>query len=207
MKNQKPKSANKTVYIDYWLTWFGKPNNDGVAATQLPSGRWVCEIELPLINQTVKSVAKSPENAMESASSKAIPLVDKYLSEHPETEFISKSIIHHYEFYTDEYGFTGFRRNPEYRKKESDHLLKAQLECAKAIEKAVSKIKRINGTDKNLFVQAIDKSFFDKDDTIEDIQRKIRYKLLGETSDRFISWQATSIVGNCVVAVGYIMED
>ncbi len=207
MKDQKPKSANKTVYIDHWLNWFGEPNNDGVTATKLPDGRWACEIELPLINQTIKSVARSPENAMENVSSKAIPLVDKYLLDHPETKFISRSVIHHYEFFTDERGFTGFRRNPEYRRKTADELLKMQLECAKAIEKAVSKIKKVIGTDKNLFVQVIDKSYFEKDDTIEDIQRKISCKLLGETSDHFIMWETTSIVGNCVVAIGYITED
>ena len=151
MKNQKSKSANKTVYIDHWLTWFGESNNDGVTATQLPDGRWMCEIELPLINKTVKSVARSPENATENASSKAIPLVDEYLSDHPETEFISKSIIHHYEFYTNEHGFIGFRRNPEYRRKTADSILKMQLECANAMKKAVKKIERINGTGKNLF--------------------------------------------------------
>lgn len=82
-----------------------------------------------------------------------------------------------------------------------------QLECAKAMEKAVNRIKRVNGTDKNLFVQVIDKSHFEDCDTLEDIQRKIRHKLMGDTSDWYIDWLTTSIVDNCVIAVGYIMED
>jgi len=207
MKKQKAKSANKTVYIDHWLTWYGEPRNDGVTATQLSDGRWVCEIKLPLINQTIKSVAKTAANAMENASNKAIPLVEQYLLEHPDIKFISKSLIHHYEFYTDEDGITNFRRNPEYSKKNSNDLLKMQLECSKAMAKAVNRIKRVNGTNKNLFVQVIDKSFFGEDDTIEDIQRKINRKLFGDSSDWFICWQATSIIDNCVIAVGHIMED
>ena len=152
MEKQKTKSANKTVYIDHWLTWYGEPNNDGVTATQLPDGRWECELKLPLINQTVKSVAKTAANAMENASNKAIPFVEKYLSKHPEINFISRSLIHHYEFYVDESGTTNFKRNAEYSKKISDDMLKMQLECTKAMEKAVKRIQRINGNSKNLFV-------------------------------------------------------
>ena len=207
MEKQKTKSANKTVYIDHWLTWYGEPNNDGVTATQLPDGRWECELKLPLINQTVKSVAKTAANAMENASNKAIPFVEKYLSVHPEINFISRSLIHHYEFYVDESGTTNFKRNAEYSKKISDDMLKMQLECTKAMEKAVKRIQRINGNSKNLFVQVIDKSFFEEDDTIEDIQRKINRKLFGDSCDWFICWQTTSIIDNCVVAVGHIMED
>ena len=207
MKYQKAKSANKTVYIDHWFSYYGEPHNDGVIAAQLPDGKWVCELKLPLINKTVKSVATSAANAMENASSKAIPLVDKYLSEHPGVEFIDKFRIHHYEFYTDENGQTGFHRNPEYRRKTGEQLLKIQLDCSKAVEKAVSRIKRINGSTKDLFIHVIDKSYFEDDGTIEDIQRKIRYKFLGETSDRFISWISTTIAEDCVIAIGKIMED
>ena len=201
------QTANKTVYIDHWFTWYGEPNNDGVIATQLPNGKWVCELKLPLINQTVKSVASTAANAMENSSSKAIPLVEKYLSEHPDVTFISKSQIRHYEFYTDEHGFTGFRVNPEYRKKVGNGMLKKQLEAAKVLKRAVARIAKINGTDKNLFVQVVDKSLFDESDTTEEIQRKIRNKLLCETSDWHIVWQVTSVVGNCVIASGLIMED
>ena len=201
------QTANKTVYIDHWFTWYGEPNNEGVIATQLPNGKWVCELKLPLINQTVKSVASTAANAMENASSKAIPLVEKYLSKHPNTTFVSKSQIRHYEFYTDEYGFTGFRVNPEYRKKIGNDMLKKQLEAAKVLERAVARIAKINGTDKNLFVQVADKSLFDESDTTEDIQRKIRNKLLGNTSDWHIAWQVTSVVDNCVIASGLIIED
>ena len=75
------------------------------------------------------------------------------------------------------------------------------------MEKAILRIKKVNGSVKNLFVQAIDKSFFKENDSIEDMQRKIRNKMLGDSSDWYISWISTSIVENCVVAVGYIWED
>lgn len=207
MKNQKAKSANKAVYVDHWFLKFGELYNGGVAANQLPNGMWVCELNLPLIDKTVKAISKSAANAMANASEKATKIIKQYLNEHPDVKFLPVRHFHHYEFCTSESGFTGFQLNSEYRKKIVDDMLKRQLESTKAIEKAVAKIAKINGTDKDLFVQVIDKSYFNKDDTIEDIQRKIRRKMLGDTSDWYISWQVTSIQGNCVIAAGYIMED
>lgn len=207
MKNQKAKSANKAVYVDHWFLMFGEPNNDGVTANQLSNGMWVCELKLPLIDKTVKASSKSAANAMANASEKATKLIKEYLNEHPDVKFVQVGHFHHYEFYTSESGYTGFQLNSEYRKKVSNDMLKMRLESTKAIEKAVAKIAKINGTDKNLFVQVIDKSYLDKDDTTEDIQRKICRKMLGDTSDSCIAWQTTSIQGNCVIATGYIMED
>ena len=207
MKNQKPKSANKAVYVDHWFINYGEPRNDGINAKQLPNGMWVCELTLPLINETVKSVSKSEINAMANTADKATKLITKYLVSHPEIKYRPLTSFRHYEFFTDELGYTGFRMNPEYRSKVGNDLLKMQLESTKAIEKAITKIAKINGTDKNLFVQVIDKSYFDKDDTIEDIQRKINHKMLGDSCDLYISWQVTSFAGNCVIAAGYIRED
>ena len=201
------KSANKTVYVDLWLTLKGEPHNDGVTATKLPNGKWVCEINLPLVNQTVKSVANTEINAMANASEKAVPLVEKFLSKHPDVKFRARSTVRHYEFFTDENGFAGFRQNSEYRKKCGMDMLKMNLDSAKAVERAVARIKKINGADNNLFIQVLDKRFFKEDATIEDIQYLIKDKILGDSCDYLISWVTTSIVGNCVIAVGYIFQD
>ena len=201
------KSANKTVYVDLWLTLKGDPHSDGVTATKLPNGKWACEINLPLVNQTVKAVATTEINAMANASEKAAPLIEKYLAEHPEVKFRARSTVRHYEFFTDENGFAGFRQNSEYRKKCGMDMLKMNQDSAKAVEKAVARIKKINGTDNNLFIQVLDKRFFKEGATIEDIQYLIRDKMFGDSCDCFISWAITSIVDNCVIAVGYIFQD
>ena len=203
----KKQTANKIVYIDHWFIMYGEPNSEEVAANKLPNGKWLCEIKLPLINQTVKSVSATEINAMVNASEKAYPLINKYLSEHPDVEFPKLSSFRHYEIETDENGDAMVRINSEYRKAVGDKMLKKQLEAIKALEKAVSKITKSCGDDKNLFVQVIDKSFFGKDDTLDDIQRKIRHKMLGETSDWYIDWKVMTITGNHVLAVGYILED
>ena len=200
------QSANKTVYVDHWFTWYGEPHNDGVTATQLPNGKWKCELTLPLLNQTVKSVASTAANAMENASKKAIPLIQEYLSEHPDIVFISRSQIHNYEFYTDEFGCTGFRQDPKHREKVGNDLLKMQLESSKAIEKAIAKIKRVNGSDKGLFVQVIDKSLFDENATTKEMQDIISRRVLDGLYQTIISWLTCKIIGNSVIAIGYTME-
>jgi len=93
------------------------------------------------------------------------------------------------------------------RAREGKQLQFIMTESSKAMEKAILRIKKVNGSVKNLFIQAIDKSFFEENDSIEDMQRKIRHKMLGDSSDWYISWISTSIVENCVVGVGYIWED
>ncbi len=207
MKKQTIKTANKIVYIDRWLLRYGKDSQaDGVTASQLPNGRWVCEIKLPLVNQTVKATSSIEMNAMINASSKAYTLVKKYLIEHSEVKFMKMSDFRHFEITTDDYGCARISTNSEYRKKLGEEMIKMEMDTAKAMEKAVARIKKVQGTTKDLFIQVIDKSFFKEDDTIEDIQRKISDKLFDGNPCWIISWRSTTIVGNCVVAVGYIME-
>ena len=111
-------------------------------------------------------------------------------------------------FTEDENGrFKCAGRSPRMRAREGKQLQFIMTESSKAMEKAILRIKKVNGSVKNLFVQAIDKSFFKENDSIEDMRRKIRNKMLGDSSDWYISWISTSIVENCVVAVGYIWED
>ena len=206
MEKQK-KSANIAAYVDSYFRWQGDPTTEGVTAKQLPNGKWLCELNLPVIDKIVKSTSKTATNAMANASKKAAILIDQYSLDHPETHIMSKSYFHHFVFYVDEHGQTGFRRSPEYLEKQDKKRLKESQDCSKAFEKAVSSIPKIKGTNKDLFVQIIDKSWFGEDDSIEDMQRKISRKMLGDTSDWYISWVSTTISGNSVIAIGYILED
>ena len=207
MEKQTIKTANKIVYVGHWLLLNGDDSQkDGVTASQMPNGRWVCEIEIPLVNQMVKATSSSEINAMLNASEKAYLLIKKYLNEHPEVKFFKMTDFRHYEISIDENGYAMIQTNSEYRKKRGDEIVRMQVDVAKAMERAVAKIKKVNGTDKNLFVQVIDKSFFKEDDTIKDMENKIADRLLNGNANWFVSWQSTTIVGNCVVAIGHIME-
>lgn len=203
------KSATTMMWVEYWVEHVN-PSQDmfEIWTDELPNGKWKCEIELPLINQTVKSISATQVNAMKNASDKAAKLINAYMSEHPELKIRNMFKGQEWIFTEDENGrFKCAGRSPRMRAREGKQLQFIMTESSKAMEKAILRIKKVNGSVKNLFVQAIDKSFFKENDSIEDMQRKIRNKMLGDSSDWYISWISTSIVENCIVAVGYIWED
>lgn len=206
---KKNKSATTMMWVEYWIEHVD-PSQDmfEIWADALPNGKWKCEIELPLINKTVKSIATTQVNAMKNASDKAAKFINEYMKEHPELIVRNMFKGKEWVFEEDESGnFKSAGRSSRMRAREGKQLQWMMEESSKAVEKAISRIKKVNGSTKNLFIQAIDKSFFKEDDSIEDIQTKIRNKMLGDSTDWWISWVSTSIAENCVIAVGYILED
>ena len=79
------KSATTMMWVEYWVEHVN-PSKDmfEIWADELPNGKCKCEIELPLINQTVKSISTTQVNAMKNASDKAAKLINAYMNEHPE---------------------------------------------------------------------------------------------------------------------------
>ena len=166
--------ANKIAYVERWVMHFGKSKEyDGLEANQLPSGKWVCEIELPLVEQTVKTVASTEINAMLNSADKATKLIKEYLLKHPEVKWIPLSKFRHWEIEVSEHGFVSLHLNSEYRKKSGEQMLMMQQESIKAVKKAIARIKRVNGSDKDLFIQVLDRSLFKEDATNDEIYKKI----------------------------------
>lgn len=203
------KSATTMMWVEYWVKYVDPSRNRfEIWADKLPNGKWKCEIELPLINQKVISIATTQVNAMKNASAKAAKLINEYMKVHPEMEIRNIFKGEEWVFEEDENGnFKSAGRSSRCRVREGKQLQWKMEESSKAVEKAISRIKKVNGSTKNLFIQVIDKSFFKEDDSLEDIQRKIRNKMLGDSSDWWISWVSTSIAEDCVAVVGYILED
>lgn len=173
-KTNKTIKANKIAYVERWVMHYGKDNYyDGVEASQLPNGKWLCEIELPLINQTIKATSNTEINAMLNASDKATKAIKQYLEIHPDVKWIPLSKFRHWEIEIGEHGFVSLHLNSEYRKKCGQEMLMMQQETIKAVKKAISRIKRINGSDKDLFIQVLDRSLFDENATNDDIYKKI----------------------------------
>ena len=65
---KKNKSATTMMWVEYWVEHVD-PSQDmfEIWADELQNGKWKCEIELPLINQTVKSISTTQVNAMKNA--------------------------------------------------------------------------------------------------------------------------------------------
>ena len=77
-----------------------------------------------------------------------------------------------------------------------------QQESIKAVKKAIARIKRINGSDKDLFIQVLDRSLFDKDATNDDIYKKI-FDAMYEQHNIFVSSIDCDTENNHVIVVGY----
>ena len=202
-KTNKTFKANKIAYVERWVMHFGKDKEyDGVEANQLPNGKWLCEIELPLINLTVKASSVTKINAMLNAADKATRVIKQYLENNPDVRWIPLSKFHHWEIEMGEHGFVSLHLNSEYRKKSGQEMLRMQQESIKAVKKAISRIKRINGSDKDLFIQVLDRSLFDKDATNDDIYKKI-FDAMYEQHNIFVSSIDCDTENNHVIVVGY----
>ena len=202
-KTNKTFKANKIAYVNRWVMHFGKDKKfDGVKANQLTDGRWLCQIELPLINQTIEAVATTEINAMLNAADKATRLIKHYLENNPDVKWIPLSKFRHWEIEMCEHGFVSLHLNSEYSKKMGQEMLKIQQESIKAVKKAISRIKNVNNSDKDLFIQVLDKSLFNENDTNDDIYKKI-FNVLYEQHNIFVSSLECDIENNHVIVIGY----
>ena len=202
-KTNKTFKANKIAYVERWVMHFGKDKEyDGVEANKLPNGKWLCEIELPLINLTVKASSVTEINAMLNAADKATRVIKQYLENNPDVKWIPLSKFRHWEIEMGEHGFVSLHLNSEYRKKSGQEMLRMQQESIKAVKKAIARIKRINGSDKDLFIQVLDRSLFDKDATNDDIYKKI-FDAMYEQHNIFVSSIDCDTENNHVIVVGY----
>lgn len=171
------KKANKAAVVERWVMMYSDSQEDyeGITANQLPTNKWESVIELPLINKTVSATANSQINAILKASDEAYKLIKDYLKEHPDTKFFPLSYFRGYEIkevvirvpnsrfggeYVDSY--VTIERNEKARKKNYDKLNQIMAQTISAIQKAMDRLERINGSIKNVFIEILDESLFDE---------------------------------------------
>lgn len=171
------KKANKAAVVERWLMMNldSQADYEGVTANQLPNGKWESVIELPIINQTVSGSANSQITAILKASEEAYKLIKDYLKEHPDTKFFPLSYFRGYEIkevvikvpnsrfggeYVDSY--VTIERNEKARKKTNDKLNKIMAQTISAIQKAMDRLERVNGSIKGAFIEILDESLFDE---------------------------------------------
>ena len=204
----KQKSANKYVWVSYWLYRFSPDHEEAdITANVREDNKWECEIQLPLVEKTVKSVSTTEVNAMYNASEKAALLIDDYLKSHPEIYVRNTYKRKHYIFVEDEKGrFESARLSPEYRKKEGEKMTKMMMDSFKAVETAITKVNKINGMNKGLVIQVMDKCIFGDDLDEESISLKISQSLKKSYGiDIFgIGW---TVVDNYVIGIAYQCQE
>lgn len=205
MENQKlNKNANNIMWVEYWIRK-AHPSFEEyeLYAERYDDYRWICEIELPLINKTVKSISEKEVNAMLNASEKAAKLINEYMKEHPELVIRNSFKGKRWEIVSDENGrFLSVGMCSAWRRRQGKQMEKMTRDSLEAVKKAIKRLAKINGTSKNLFIQVLDQSFFDENKSIQDIMYEVNDKIENDyhMSNMTVCYDKD---GDSVIVVGY----
>ena len=205
MENQQfKKNANNIMWVEYWIRKAHPSFEDyELYAERYDDYRWICEIELPLINKTVKSISEKEVNAMLNASEKAAKLIDEYMKEHPELVIRNSFKGKRWEIVSDETGkFLSMGMSSAWRREQGKQMEKMTKDSLEAVKKAIKRIAKINGTSKNLFIQVLDQSLFDEDKPIRDIMYEVNDKIENDyhMTNMTVCYDKD---GDSVIVVGY----
>ena len=203
-KQQFKKNANNIMWVEYWIRK-AHPSFEEyeLYAEKYDNYRWICEIELPLINKTVKSISEKEVNAMLNASEKAAKLINEYMKEHPELVIRNSFKGKRWEIVSDENGkFLSMGMSSAWRREQGKQMEKMTRDSLETVKKAIKKLAKINGTSKNLFIQVLDQSLFDEDKSIQDIMYEVNDKIENDyhMTNMTVCYDKD---GDSVIVVGY----
>ena len=194
------------MWVEYWIRK-AHPSFEEyeLFAEKYDDCRWICEIELPLINKTVKSISEKEVNAMLNASARAAKLIDEYMKDHPELKIINRFKGKRWEIVSDDTGkFLSMGMSSAWRREQGKQMEKMTKDSIETIKKAIKKLAKINGTSKNLFIQVLDQSLFDDNVTLTEIIKEVNDKIEKEYHTAQCS-VCYDIDGGSVITVGYTL--
>ena len=205
MENKTIKqNANNIMWVEYWIQKAHPSFEDyELFAERYDECRWICEIKLPLINKTVKSISEKEVNAMLNASKKAAKLIDEYMKKHPELKIFNRFKGKRWEIVSDENGkYISMGMSSAWRREQGKQMEKMMIDSIETVKKAIKRLAKINGTGKNLCIQVLDQSLFDEDKTIEDIMYEVNDKIEKDyhMSNVTVCYDKD---GDSVIVVGY----
>ena len=206
IKNTIKQNANNIMWVEYWVRK-AHPSykNYELSAKRYDDHRWICEIRLPLIKKTVKSISDKEVNAMLNASEKAMKLINEYMKEHPEIKITNEFKNKHYEIRSDKTGkFISMGISSAYRKKLSQQMMKTMKSSIENINKGVEGFKKLYGTVDDFIVKVFDRQLF-KDKTEEEIKDQVHDILMSEFS-LILNISTIVVKEEYVVAMGYAVK-
>ena len=208
MKNKVIKhNANNLMWVEYWIQNVSPTNKDyELFAEKYDDKKWICEIHLPLINEIAKSISTKEVNAMINASEKAAKLINEYMKSHPELKINIKFICEPWEIESYESGnFVSIGMKRAWIRKQFKEIEKVEKAPFKSIEKTIKNLAEINGTSKNLFVQILSRSLFDKNKSIEEIMCEVDDKIICSyrVDNLSVSYNDND---DCIIAMGYLVS-
>ena len=200
------KNANNMMWVEYWINKANPSNAEQeIYAEKYDEFRWICKIDLPLINETVESISAKEINAMLNASKKAAVLIDEYMKEHPELAIINRFKGKRWEICGDKDGrYICSGMSNAWRQEQAKQIQKMDEESIEAVKKSIKKISKIRGSDNNLFIQVLDQSLFADDASIDDIIEEASEKIQKEYPmiSLMVAYDKES---GSVIAVGYTL--
>lgn len=207
MENKTIKqNANNIMWVEYWIQKAHPSFEDyELFAERYDDYRWICEIKLPLIEKSVKSISEKEVNAMLNASEKAAKLIDEYMKEHPELKIINRFKGKRWEIVSDKTGkFISMGMSSAWRREQGKQMEKMMKDSIETVKKAIKKLTKINGTSKNLYIQVLDQSLFDDNMTVKEILEAVNDKIEKEyhTTQCTVCYDKD---GDSVIVVGYTL--
>ena len=198
------QNANNIMWVEYWIQKAHPSFEDyELFAERYDECRWICEIKLPLINKTVKSMSEKEVNAMLNASKKAAKLIDEYMKKHPELKIFNRFKGKRWEIVSDENGkYISMGMSSAWRREQGKQMEKMMIDSIETVKKAIKRLAKINGTSKNLCIQVLDQSLFDEDKSIQDIMYEVNDKIEKDyhMSNVTVCYDKD---GDSVIVVGY----
>ena len=75
------KKSNVIIKVEKWIIKYGNKESgwEGLSARRLPNGKWICEIELPIIGIFTIAVSKTKHKAILSSATKAYAVICEFL--------------------------------------------------------------------------------------------------------------------------------
>lgn len=163
-KNFKEISASNVVWVEYWIDQVQNSDEEVLTAfgEKYDCYRWICEIELPLINKKVQAISEKEVNAVLRANAKAAKLINEYMKEHPELKIKNNHKRKGYVLAYDDDGrvlYSG--QSKKSRRKKIIKYDEAMTKAMALVQNTIKKINKMTGSSGNLFLQVMDQKQYD----------------------------------------------
>ena len=198
------RNANNYFWVEYWINEIEpKEEKYEIQVTRYDYYRWICEIDLPLINKTVRAISEKEINAVLNASNKAAKLIDEYMKKHRNLSIKNTYKRGGWIMEGNEKGeILLFGQSKVGAERENKRWHKTFRKARTILKKAIRDVSKICGTSKNLFIEVFDDSVFGKEVTSKEI-RKTLYQIYDDNFNIDQTSSAYDRMKNKVIVIGF----
>lgn len=204
MSKKLKAKANNIVWVEYWINQVN-PSSEKyeINAEQLDNGKWICEIELPLVGKTVNTFSETEINAVLDAADIASKYIGEYMSENAdqviENPYIGEDLV----IESDENGEIIFVGPSYEHRQELDKLFESFTnKLITAASDAMKELPKKYRSNMGVVVKILDKSLFGNDLSENELAFKARKYLNKDTDvkDQIVCYDNAS---ESVIIIGY----